>query len=112
MTYARTLIEKCEALGATFTPLSDRFKIEAPQPLPDELVTQLVHAKSQVLAELRGKQIDKAECWLLEEWRRMSIPDWRQILQDSIDAKDKYREDYARWMLREMLDDPDYREDK
>jgi hypothetical protein len=47
---------------------------------------------------------------LLEEWRRISIPEWRHILQDTIDTGDNRREAYARWMLREILADPDYRE--
>ena len=48
--------------------------------------------------------------WMLEEWRRISIPDWRRILHESIESKDKQREDYARWMLREVLQDQDYKE--
>ena len=48
------------------------------------------------------------EPWMLWEWRRVSIPEWRSILQQSIDNKDQRREEYARWMLREILLDPDY----
>jgi hypothetical protein len=47
---------------------------------------------------------------MLWEWRRVSIPEWRRILQESIDDGDQQREDYARWMLREILLDPDYEE--
>jgi hypothetical protein len=50
------------------------------------------------------------ESWMLWEWRRVSIPEWRRILQESIDKADKQREEYARWMLREILLDPDYEE--
>jgi hypothetical protein len=48
--------------------------------------------------------------WMLEEWRRISIPDWRRILKESINSGDKKRAEYARWILKEVLDDPEYRE--
>jgi hypothetical protein len=49
---------------------------------------------------------------LLEEWRRTSIPQWQRILQESNDKGDSRRGEYARWMLREILLDPDYTEDQ
>ncbi len=48
------------------------------------------------------------EPWMLWEWRRVSIPKWRRILQESIDLGDGRREEYARWMLEEILIDPGY----
>ena len=51
------------------------------------------------------------EPWVLWEWRRVSIPDWQMILRESKDRGDTGGEDYARWMLREVLLDPDYDED-
>ena len=50
------------------------------------------------------------EPWMLWEWRRVSIPEWRRILHESIDKKDSKREEYACWMLREILLDPEYQE--
>jgi hypothetical protein len=50
------------------------------------------------------------EPWMLWEWRRVSIPEWRRILRESADHGDRRREEYARWMLREILLDPDYEE--
>ena len=50
------------------------------------------------------------EPWMLWEWRRVSIPAWRRILQGSIASRDQEREEYARWMLRDILLDPDYPE--
>jgi hypothetical protein len=47
---------------------------------------------------------------MLWEWRRVSIPEWRRILWESIDKGGSRREEYARWMLREILLDPDYEE--
>ena len=50
------------------------------------------------------------EPWMLWEWRRVSIPDWQRILQDSLNQGDSRREQYARWMLRDILLDPYYQE--
>ena len=47
---------------------------------------------------------------MLWEWRRQSIPQWRDILNQSIHSSDGRREQYARWMLRDILLDPDYEE--
>lgn len=47
---------------------------------------------------------------LLEEWVRISIPEWRRILVESSDKGDGRRAKYARWMLREILLDPKYEE--
>ena len=50
------------------------------------------------------------EPWMLWEWRRVSIPDWRGILGEAIESEDEKREEYARWMLRDILLDPEYKE--
>jgi len=47
---------------------------------------------------------------VLEKWRRVSTPDWRCTLQESIAQGDSDREKYARWMLRDILLDPEYEE--
>jgi hypothetical protein len=54
---------------------------------------------------------DGLEPWILWEWRRGSIPSWRYILTKCIHSGDLRRAEYARWMLREILLDPDYEED-
>ena len=105
-----TLLERCRLLGATFIPFGDRFKVRAPEPLPEDLVAALRELKAQVLAELDRERQNSFRCWVLDEWRRVSIPDWRRILQESIEQQDTKREDYARWMLREILIDPEYGE--
>ena len=76
----------------------------------------------QVLAELcddpesdSGPRPQPADCksfepWALQEWRRVSIPDWRLILSVSAEQGDADRQAYARWMLREVLLDPDHRD--
>jgi hypothetical protein len=48
------------------------------------------------------------EPWVLREWRRVSIPSWRRILNETILQSDAAREAYARWMLRDILLDPAY----
>ncbi len=48
------------------------------------------------------------EPWMLWEWRRISIPEWRRILQESLSKSDSRREAYARWMLEDILLDPEY----
>ena len=58
------------------------------------------------------EQDGACESWMLWEWRRESIPEWQEILQISIEDEDRHREQYARWMLREILLDPDYEEDQ
>ncbi|MDP2730590.1 MAG: hypothetical protein Q8O55_08900 [Dehalococcoidales bacterium] len=40
-----------------------------------------------------------------EEWRKSAIPEWRRILDESIEQKNKVRETYARWMLKVVLED-------
>lgn len=48
--------------------------------------------------------------WMLSEWRKISIPEWRDILTESLRAGDSKREEYARWMLKEILLDAEYDE--
>ena len=47
---------------------------------------------------------------LLEKWLRVSIPEWRRILIESTDKGDNRCAEYARWMLRDILLDPEYGE--
>ena len=55
---------------------------------------------------------ERLEPWMLWEWRRTSIPPWRQVLLESISSGEASREGYARWMLRDVLLDPEYQESK
>ena len=70
------LIQECRVLGATFVPLGDRLKVKAPQPLPDDLIAALKEAKALVLVELDKERQESFRCWVLEEWRRTSLPWW------------------------------------
>lgn len=105
------LIKQCRDLQVSLIPVGDKLKMKGPRPLPDELMAALKEAKNDVMAELRRQLRPKAECWVLEKWRRTSLPAWRRILKESVQGNDTEREEYARWMLRELLQDPDYQED-
>ena len=50
--------------------------------------------------------------WVLWEWRRLNIPQWRDALDESIAQGDLRREEYARWMLRDILLDPQYEDEQ
>jgi hypothetical protein len=112
MKKAIELIQQCEELGIQLIPSGSLLKLRANQPPSEEMLTAIKDAKSSILAELKSRQNKTAECWMLEEWRRISIPDWRRILSESTQTKNANREQYARWMLREVLEDPDYQENK
>jgi len=47
---------------------------------------------------------------VMEEWRRTSIPAWRGKLKAAMKEGRKGDEEYARWMLREVLLDPEHQE--
>lgn len=84
--------------------------MRANQPPPAELLKAIKEAKQKVIDELRNRQRQDAANWLLQEWRKTSLPSWRRILRESIAVNDKRREEYARWMLKEILEDPEYEE--
>ena len=68
-----------------------------------------IHTPSEYLAVVE-KESRSPVPWMLEEWRRVSIPRWQRILRQSIEQPNAHREEYARWMLREVLLDPEYDE--
>ena len=105
------IIGKCEALGGRLSACNDHLVVEAPQPLPDELIAELKEAKPFILAELQRKSKSESDCHLLEIWRQLSIPDWRRIRQESIETGNVNREEYARWMLKEILQDDESTEE-
>ncbi len=107
MSNISSLLERCHALGATLIPSQGKLRVEAPHPLPDEVLAELREAKSEILAELKQPSHEHLVCWLLEEWRRTAIPTWRRILKESIESCDIHREEYARWMLNEVLEADD-----
>ena len=110
MSDVAALLAQCRGLGAIFIPMGDRLRVRAPDPLPENLIVALREVKPQVLVELNRQGREDFHCWVLEEWRRCSIPSWRRILRESIAQGDSKREEYALWMLREVLIDPEYKE--
>jgi hypothetical protein len=75
--------------------------------LPDSL---RLPKKDSTLSKPTPPQRDTVIPWMLEEWRRISLPGWRSILKESLESKDMEREEYARWMLKDVLADPEYKE--
>ena len=167
---ASELLARAQGMGATLTvPEPNRIHIEAPEPLPGELVAALREHKAELLvllsteatwpppdaAELLawweelgcreiplspGVSISNLRTWLyphnpqgrppehltavrgslleglpsdevpegdplLEAWRRLCIPKWRQKLRDAEAAGDERGVEYAAYMLDLLGDD-------
>lgn len=51
-----------------------------------------------------GSKVNNLTSFPLNRWAEVSIPAWRRILNESIEAGDQRREQYARWMLKEVLE--------
>lgn len=104
------LLDELRRRNVELTIDGDRLRYRAPAgALTQELLAQLRSHRAAVLERLRDAET--FEPWALQEWRRVTIPDWRRILQESIAQGDAKREAYARWMLREVLLDAEYREE-
>jgi len=109
---AATLVRECRSKGVTLTLVAGRVRLRAKKPLSGDLMSALRDRKQEVIALLSKEQETDSGCWVLDEWRRVSIPDWRRILQKSIAQGNNRRADYARWMLLEVLEDPDFKDPK
>jgi hypothetical protein len=72
-----------------------------------QLEQPIHHDSGPPISELSAEHANKKQ-WILEEWRRLSIPEWRRILKESIGTGNISREKYARWMLSEILKDDEY----
>ena len=108
MSTAADLIAICTEHGGVFALEPNGILcISAPNPLPDELMERLREQKAEVLSYLQTHSNLAFIPWVLQEWRRSSIPQWRQVLQEATATGDSNRAEYARWMLWEVLhDDP------
>jgi hypothetical protein len=102
------IVKEASELGITLRTDGDFVTYSPRSRTPQAFVDRLRQHKQAVLLYLRQQQSTSAEPWMLAEWRRLSIPDWRRILQQSIYKGDRKREEYARWMLREVLEDREY----
>ncbi|MDY6835258.1 MAG: hypothetical protein SVY53_10710 [Chloroflexota bacterium] len=96
------LIRRARDMGACFVLEEDKVKVRAQNRLPDDLIAELCKLKPQVISVLK-QQCKSDDCWALEEWRKSSIPSWKRILAESRAQGDKKREEYALWMLQEVL---------
>jgi hypothetical protein len=43
--------------------------------------------------------------FFFESWRQTAIPAWRKVLKESIEQKNANREKYARFILKDILED-------
>ena len=101
------LLEEARAAGLVVECRADKLVIRGPRNA-EPLALLLIEHKSVVLPLVREPLVP----WMLQEWRRVSIPDWRRILRESVTKGDKGRADYALWMLTQVLFDPEYEEDQ
>ena len=95
------LLEEARAAGLVVRSEGDNLVIRGPRDA-EPLALSLIEHKAEVFPLMGFVP------WMLQEWRRVSIPDWRHILSVSVGQGDTHRADYARWMLKEILLDPDY----
>ena len=76
----------------------------------DILVHKQVAAVRHFLWESLPKGEVPKENPLLEEWRVAAIPDWKDRLERATWSGDSAMVKRSRWMLRDILLDPEYRE--
>jgi hypothetical protein len=111
-----TLLTQAAEAGLRVTADGDRLIVRGPRKA-EPIAKALLEHKAEIMALLSDPDREPAVeeglvPWMLWEWRRISIPEWRSILQESIVKGDARREEYARWMLRDILLDHEYREPK
>ena len=110
MSTAIHILERLEALGVSISIDGSELVMRPGSKVPVEIGDDVRQHKTEVLDYIRREApASESEPWMLREWRRVSIPDWQRILLESIAEGDRRREGYARWMLREVLVDPEYR---
>ncbi len=106
-----SLIHRCRDRGATLLPEGGQLRVKGWSKLTEDLQEALREHKPEVLVYLRESVGEKAfDCWMLAEWRKVITPQRRRVLSESIAEGDAQREEYARWMLRDILLDPGYEE--
>ena len=77
---------------------------------PEVPISEQVAAVRRFLWESLPETEVPTENLLLEEWRRTAIPSWRQRLAEATGFRDFGMMKRARWMLRDILIDPEYQE--
>lgn len=101
------LVEYAESLGVQFRIRSEgKVQVRRLQHLSNDVRLSLHQRKQEVHALLLARHEQEHSCWVLEQWRGLSIPSWRRILAESEAKGNTARAEYARWMLREVLLDP------
>ena len=104
MVKAPAVLDRLDAIGVNVTIDGQKLLLRPGSRVPPDLVEELRQRKLEVLAYLRRMSAqDSFEPWVLREWRWVSIPQWQDVLRESIAQGDKEREGYARWILAEVL---------
>ena len=108
------LLDRLRRHGVSVSVSGGQIRLVPGSRVPGHLVALLQDNKAAVcnyfFANPDSSGTGRHDCWPLELWRRLSIPEWRERLRQSVESGDKNQEEYARWMLREILLDPQYRE--
>ena len=113
MMLTQEILKRLTERGVSIKVDGDDLVLSPATDVPQDLVRVIRENKASLLLHLAHDHGREAfEPWVLWEWRRVSIPEWRHILGESVEAGDVRREGYARWMLREVLLDPEYQEDE
>ncbi|MDA1127503.1 MAG: hypothetical protein O2913_02245 [Chloroflexi bacterium] len=107
---AEQLVDRLRRQGVAISIRDGELRLVPGSLVPGHLVKQVRENKSDIYRYLQvnppstmGTDATTEGCWPLELWRRLSRPEWRQYLRQSIENQDKEREEHARWMLREIL---------
>ena len=80
--------------------------------VPLKLISALRENKREVIEYISGSESQGNQtCRVLDEWRRQSIPVWRKKMQQATENHETKGKSYALWMLKEILFDPEYREE-
>ena len=111
------LVFKWNHLGRPQIPMSPGVSISSLESWfcshwPDELVPDQVAAVRRFLWESLLEAEVPEENLLLDAWRATAIPDWQNRLAQAKKSGDWNTASKARWMLREILLDPEFREDQ
>lgn len=97
------LLERARAAGLVVRSEGDKLVIRGPR-VAEPLALELIAHKQSVLPLVQEPFVP----WMLREWRRVTIPQWRRNLRESIEQRNTKQEDYARWMLQDVRMDAEY----
>jgi hypothetical protein len=95
------LLDTLRALGVSMIPNGNRLRVRPASKVPIHLWPLIERYKPEILQTLTPPTPIP---WMLEEWRRQSIPQWRRIYRESVAKGGEMRAEYAVWMLTQVLE--------